>query len=311
MDHPAVGKMSKAEQKTKRDVAIVTGPAGAGRSTAIHALEDFGFEAIDNLPISFLDRLFASDESRRPIAIGIDARTRDFSAAALWEALAQLSANPDLGGSLVFLDCSTDGLLRRFSETRRRHPLAPDGTARQGSERERELLAPLRETADILVDTSEMAPHDLRAELGRWFATPAADGLSISVQSFSYKRGAPRAADIVLDCRFLQNPHWERALRPLTGQDPAVAAHVAADPLYAPFHDRVLDLIQVLLPAFVAEGKSYLTLAFGCTGGRHRSVAVSQSVAKSLAADGWRVSTRHRELERAPVSDGPRRVVNA
>ncbi len=295
----------------RRDVAIITGPAGAGRSTAISALEDFGFEAIDNLPLSFLERLFADENHHRPIAIGVDTRTRDFSVAALWEVLSVLAKKPGLAVNLVYLDCARDVLLRRFSETRRRHPMAPDETPLVGVEREIELLAPLRDCADILVDTSEMSPHDLRAALARWFAQSVDEGLSVSVQSFSYKRGTPRSADIVLDCRFLRNPHWEAALRPLTGLDAEVAEFVAQDPLYDEFLARVLELARLLLPAYAAEGKSYLTIAFGCTGGRHRSVCLAETVMKALAGEGWRVSNRHRELERMPEGAGRRRVVSA
>ncbi|MEM9432269.1 MAG: RNase adapter RapZ, partial [Pseudomonadota bacterium] len=226
--------------------------------------------------------------------------------------LGALAKMPDLSVHLIFLDCSTNVLLRRFSETRRRHPLSPDGNVLAGIEAELALVAPLREGADILIDTTEMSPHDLRAELGRWFGQPTETGLSTSVQSFSYKRGTPRSADLVFDCRFLSNPHWEAELRPMTGLDREVAAHVSSDPLYGPFLERILDLARFLLPAYTAEGKSYLTLAFGCTGGRHRSVAVAEAVMKALAGEGWRVSTRHRELERLSVGGaGRKRVVSA
>ncbi|QHQ37101.1 RNase adapter RapZ [Algicella marina] len=302
--------MTPSDNHNRRDVAIVTGPAGAGRSTAIHALEDFGFEAIDNLPLSFLERLFSSDTTTRPIVIGVDARTRDFSAAALWEALEALSAHPGLNVNLVFLDCATDTLLRRFSETRRRHPMAPSGTPLEGIERELEMLAPLRERADVLVDTTEMSPHDLRAELGRWFGQETVLGLSVSVQSFSYKRGTPRSADMVFDCRFLRNPHWEDHLRPLTGESQPVADYVVSDPNFAGFFDKVVDMTTSLLPAYRTEGKSYFTIAFGCTGGKHRSVATAKKVANALAEAGWQVSIRHRELERLPDGAGLKRMVS-
>lgn len=302
--------MTQQDDHKRREVAIVTGPAGAGRSTAINALEDFGFEAIDNLPLSFLERLFSSDTSGRPIAIGVDARTRDFSAAAVWEALEALTLQAELNVSLVFLDCATDTLLRRFSETRRRHPMAPAGTPLEGIERELVMLAPLRERADILIDTTEMSPHDLRAELGRWFGQEEAAGLSVSVQSFSYKRGTPRSADMVFDCRFLRNPHWEDQLRPLTGESQPVIDYVSADPNFAGFFGKVVDLTTSLLPAYQAEGKSYFTIAFGCTGGKHRSVATAKKTAKALADAGWQVSIRHRELERTPDGAGLKRVVS-
>jgi UPF0042 nucleotide-binding protein len=202
---------------------------------------------------------------------------------------------------LVYLDCDAITLARRYSETRRRHPLSPHETAAIGIARELALLAPLRERADVLIDTRAMTPHELRAEMGRQFgeADAAGDGLAVTLQSFSYKRGVPRGSDMVIDVRFLKNPHWDAALRPLDGRDPVVRAFVEADPAYAPFYARLADLLKFLLPAYKAEGKSYFGLGLGCTGGRHRSVAVVEALAKTLAGDGWRVSIRHRDLERA------------
>lgn len=292
-----------------QDVVIVTGPSGAGRSTAINALEDLGFEAIDNLPLSLLERLLAGGAHDRPLAIGIDPRTRDFSPEGVALALSRLALDPAHNVSLVFLDCDTDTLLRRFSETRRRHPLAPQGTPLQGIDRERSLLAPLVDRAEVMIDTSELSPHELRAEIGRWFGGGRTEELSVSLQSFSYKRGLPRSADMVLDCRFLKNPHWTADLRPLTGQDSAVGAFIETDPLCQPFLERSTDMVELLLPAYKAEGKAYFTLALGCTGGRHRSVYVAESLANGLAQAGWRVSIRHRELERAPREVAPREVV--
>lgn len=296
---------------TQQEVTIVTGPSGAGRSTAINALEDLGFEAIDNLPLSLLERLLSGDAHERPLAIGIDARTRDFSARGVIAALESLSANPALKVSLVFLDCDTDTLLRRFSETRRRHPLAPQETPLAGIERERALLAPLLDRADVMVDTTEMSPHDLREEMDRWFGDAGTAELSVSIQSFSFKRGTPRSADMVLDCRFLRNPHWSAGLRARTGEDADVGAYVAEDPLCQPFLDRTVDMVEMLLPAYKAEGKAYFTLAFGCTGGRHRSVYVARSVANRLAQSGWHVSIRHRELERSPREGALEEVVES
>ncbi len=301
--------MSIGEQSRHREVAIITGPAGAGRSTAIHALEDIGFEAIDNLPLHFLGRLFAGEESTRPIAIGIDPRTRDFDARTLLAELASLAEKPELAVSLVYIDCATEVLVRRFSETRRRHPLSTTETVLDAIQTEQALLATLRNQADVLIDTSEMSPHELRGELARWFGQEAGPGLTISVQSFSYKRGVPRGADMVIDCRFLRNPHWQPALRPMTGQDAPVAAYVQDDPNYPEFTAKLLGLIKLLLPAYKAEGKSYFTLALGCTGGKHRSVCIAESVAESLAQDGWQVSIRHREIERTDSPSGSRKLV--
>ncbi len=279
-------------------VVLVTGPSGAGRATAIHALEDLGFEAIDNLPLTLLPRLLSGPPMGRHLALGMDVRNRDFSVTGLIEVADIIAREAVFDCSLVYLDCDMEVLLRRYSETRRRHPLAPDENPQAGIEREVELLAALRARADILIDTTRFSPNDLRAELARWFQNTAEPGIAVSVQSFSYKRGVPLGLDMVLDCRFLRNPHWQEDLRAGTGLDSRVAEHVAGDERFAPFFDKVLDLLDLLLPAYRDEGKSYFSLGLGCTGGQHRSVFVAEAVAKALARRGWQVSIRHRELER-------------
>jgi len=278
-------------------LVLVTGPSGAGRSTAIHALEDLGFEAIDNLPLRLVPLLLDGPAPTRPLALGMDPRNREFSAEGLLELIDTLSGRADTQLTVLYLDCRDDVLLRRFSETRRRHPLAPAESPETGIRREQGLLAPLRDRADTLIDTSDMNVHQLREEIERWFAPDTGRALALTVHSFSYKRGLPRGIDMVFDCRFLSNPYWVPALRGLDGRDPAVAAHVAADPLFAPFFDRVLDLTRFLLPAYTQEGKAHLSIAFGCTGGQHRSVTLAETLAKALAEDGRQVSIRHRELD--------------
>lgn len=288
-----------------KDFVVVTGPAGAGRSTAIHALEDLGFEAIDNLPLSLLPRLLAGPPMARPLVIGVDARNRDFGVERLVDMLAEIGGQTGQAPTLIYVDCDAGTLIRRYSETRRRHPSSPHETPRIGIEREQALLAPLRARAEVLIDTTGMTPHELRAEIARLFADESpAGGLAVSVESFSYKRGAPRGIDMMMDCRFLRNPHWDAALRPQDGRAPAVAAFVTADPNYMPFYERLVDVVRFLLPAYRAEGKSYFSLGLGCTGGRHRSVCLVEALAKTLAEDGWDVSIRHRELERAAVAAG-------
>ena len=279
-------------------LVLVTGPSGAGRSTAINALEDLGFETIDNLPLSLMERVLSGPLHGRPLALGIDVRNRDFSGDAVVAVLDRLADAPELSTTLLFLDCDPDVLVRRYSETRRRHPLAPSETPDIGIAREVELLVPIRARADLLVDTSDLTPHDLRAEIKRRVGGTVTDRLAISIDSFSYKRGLPRGVDMVFDVRFLKNPHWEPDLKSLSGQDAAVRAYVAADPRYGDFFNRVLGLIESLIPAFKDEGKTYLSVAMGCTGGQHRSVSVAEDLAKALADKGWQVSTRHRELER-------------
>lgn len=295
------------EAPTQR-VVLITGPSGAGRSTAINVLEDLGYEAIDNLPLSLVPRLLDGPARPVPLALGLDVRNRDFSAANLIELIDRLTRLPDYAPEVLYLDCATEQLLRRFNETRRRHPLGQGGAPLDAILAERDMLAPVRARADVLVDTSDLSPHDLKAELARWFDTQPGRRLAVSVQSFSYKRGVPRGVDVMFDCRFLANPHWDPALRPLDGRDPAVQAHVMADPRFAEFFARVRDLVLFTLPAHLEEGKSHLVIGFGCTGGQHRSVTMAEKMADALAKAGWQVSTRHRELERREKAPAPARA---
>ncbi len=286
------------QNPAKSRVVLVTGPAGAGRTTAIRALEDLGYEAIDNLPLRLLPELLSDHAAEARLALGVDTRTRDFSSSILTRFMAQLREQSGAPATLLYIDCRADVLLRRFSETRRRHPLAPSETPGDGIERDFELLAPIRARADVLIDTSDLNVHQLRDEIDRWFKPDRAAALAISIQSFSYKRGLPHGIDMVFDCRFLRNPHWRDDLRSLDGRDPSVASYVREDPHFAPFFDKVESLILSLLPAFIAEGKSHLAIGFGCTGGQHRSVMVTEALSMILAEQGWQVSIRHREMER-------------
>lgn len=296
--------MPETEQQTPKQtqpgqrLILVTGPSGAGRSTAIRVLEDLGYEAIDNLPISLIQRLLSGPPHRQSMALGIDTRNRDFSTAALIDVIDRMSQNQSVPLEVLYLDCSTDVLLKRFSETRRRHPMAPEESPIVGINREFDLLGPIRARADFLIDTKELTPHQLREEVERWFAPSAGQGLAISVNSFSYKRGLPRGIDMVFDVRFLRNPYWEETLRALNGQDAEVAAYVSQDARFQPFFDRVLDMTEMLLPAYIEEGKAHFAIGFGCTGGQHRSVTLTEKLAKALVIAGWQVSIRHRELER-------------
>ena len=282
----------------KQRLILVTGPSGAGRSTAINALEDIGYEAIDNLPLSLLPRLMQGPAHEKPLALGLDTRNREFSTDALMDAIEELSARHAYNFDVLFIDCSDNVLLRRFSETRRRHPMAGADDPLRGIAREKQMLESIRDRASILIDSSELSPHDMRAEITRLFSLEVEQKLSVSLHSFSYKRGLPRSADMVFDCRFLRNPHWEPELRAKTGLDPAVAHYVAQDPRHAAFSQHIKDLCETLLPAYQDEGKSHFTIAFGCTGGRHRSVALTEATSQMLAQSGWQVSCRHRELQR-------------
>ncbi len=279
-------------------VIWITGPSGSGRKTAINALEDMGYEVIDNLPLRLLPAIMKDATEGDRLALGLDVRNRDFSMNAMLDALEDLARNPRSGVQLLYTDAHPEVLLRRYSETRRRHPLSPAESAEVGIERELDLLSPIRARADVLIDTSEMTPHDLKAEIERQFAVGEEGNLAVSIQSFSFKRGTPRGIDMIFDARFLRNPYWEPALRGMNGQDEPVATYIGADPRYEEFFERVKGLVEFLLPQYAQEGKSYLSIGFGCTGGQHRSVALAENLSKALATAGWQVSIRHRELER-------------
>lgn len=286
-------------------VVIVTGLSGAGRTLALKNLEDLGYEAVDNLPVSLLPNLVRPQEGvARPLAIGIDIRTRDFGPEPVQAMLRRLLEDNGLDVRLLFVDCDDEVLRRRFSETRRRHPLALDRPLEDGIRHERALLRPLRALADLMLDTTAMNPADLRRVLAGHFGLESKAPLTVFVTSFSYRRGLPREADLVFDVRFLANPHYDPALRPLTGRDGAVAAFVEGDRDFGAFFESLTGLLERLLPRFTAEGKSYLTLAVGCTGGRHRSVAVAERLAAWVRSKGLQVDLRHRELHGGEEREG-------
>ena len=277
---------------------VVTGMSGAGRSTALKVLEDLGYEAVDNLPLSLLPNLLAAP-APAPLAIGVDVRTRDFGVSALLAALDRLIAQHALALQIVFLDCEDDRLVRRYTETRRRHPLAGDRPVTDGIALERQRVSPLRDRADLVIDTTALSPGDLKRLLYGHFALNTQSRITIFITSFSYRHGLPRDADLVVDVRFLRNPHYVAALRPLTGHDGEVGRFIEADPDFAPFFERLCQWLAPLLPRYEREGKSYLTIAFGCTGGRHRSVYLAERLSAWLREDGRTVAVGHRDLDRA------------
>ena len=209
----------------------------------------------------------------------------------------ELRRQQGTGALLIFLDCSDEALLTRFNQTRRRHPLSPEEDAATGIALERDLLAEVRARADMVIDTSELSPHALKADIEARFSGQVSADLAVSVQSFSYRRGAPQEADMVLDCRFLRNPYWQADLRRLDGQHADIQGFVRGDPLFAAFFEKLCEMLLMLLPAYKAEGKAYFCVALGCTGGRHRSVTVGELLAERLRARGWPTALRHRELE--------------
>ena len=285
----------------RQRILLVTGLLGAGKTTALKVLEDLGWETIDNFPIRLLGRVIEpraadSTELRGPLAIGFDSRTRGFDPRAVIERVKKLAGREDLELTTLFLDCSGQELERRFNETRRRHPLAHDLPAETGIAAERELMEPLRRWADMVISTTSYTTNDLQQVIRERFAPESGAPTTITITSFGFARGMPPVADLVFDMRFLDNPHWDPVLRPQTGQDAAVAAHIRADPAYDEAFTRIRDLILFLLPRYQAQGKAYVNIAFGCTGGRHRSVFLAEEVAEALRGAGFSPTLLHRNL---------------
>jgi UPF0042 nucleotide-binding protein len=285
----------------RQRLLLVMGLLGAGKTTVLRELEDRGWETIDNFPVRLLERLLenprtATGELRPPLAIGFDSRTRGFRPQAVATLLDQLEARDDLILSTLFLECSDRELERRYNETRRRHPLAGDSPVALGIQAERELLRPLRERAETIVDTSEMTTNGLQHATREGFSLDEHRDMTVTVSSFGFSRGMPPLADLVFDMRFLDNPHWDTELRPLTGRDAPVGDFIRRDPAYGEAFERIRDLILLLLPRYQAQGKAYVHIAFGCTGGRHRSVFMAEEIANVLRQAGFSPTLLHRNL---------------
>ena len=279
---------------------IITGLSGAGRSETAHSLEDLGFFVVDNLPPALLPKM--AELTTRPggparVAIVVDARGGVFFGE-LSKALGELKRlHTDY--RIVFLEASDDDLVNRYEATRRRHPLAPGERVVEGIRKERQILGQLRGDADLVIDTSGLTPHELRDRIRGAFAdAPPEEGIQVSVVSFGFKYGAPRDADMQLDVRFLPNPHWVPELRPLAGTDERVRTYVRQQEAYGPFIERLESLLDATVPGFIAEGKSYLTVAVGCTGGHHRSIVVAEELGRYFRQHGLPVVVVHRDLER-------------
>ena len=278
---------------------LVTGMSGAGKSTVLDSLEDMGWDCVDNLPVSLLQAFVDGEESECrlvPAAVAMDARSRGFDADALPGIVRSITG---VRPEILFLDCAGREILRRYNETRRRHPLALDRPAEDGIARERAMMAPLREAADGIIDTTDQTPQDLREELRRRFGNDS-DKPVLTIASFGFARGVARTADLVFDVRFLQNPHWVDALRPLTGKDEPVRDFIRKDPAWDAAMDRLEMLLKDWIPRYWESGKSYVTIAFGCTGGRHRSVCAAVEMAERLQNAGFSPNLRHRDLASEP-----------
>jgi UPF0042 nucleotide-binding protein len=289
------------EEHTSPEVVIITGMSGAGRSEAMHTFEDLGFFCIDNLPPSFLRQLVdlaklpSSNMSR--LAVVNDVRGHEFFTE-LAGTLERLRAE-ELNPHVLFLEASDDVLLKRFKETRRRHPMCEEGQGlAEGIASEREVLSQMRDRADVVIDTSELRPQELRQAIRSRFSESLTDTLAITVYSFGFKHSIPPDADIVMDVRFLPNPHYNPKLRPLTGLDKPVSEFVMSHPETAQFLTKWFDLLDVVVPGYVVEGKQHLAIALGCTGGMHRSVALAEATAAHLSESGYRVAVSHRDIGR-------------
>ncbi len=279
------------------EFVVIAGLSGAGRSQAANVLEDLGWFVIDNLPPALIDKVAELAQSpgsrieRVALVVGSKAEIDEVT-----EGLANLRATAERV-RVLFLEAADEVLIRRYEDTRRRHPLADGDGVGATIAREREVLEPVKAEADVVVDTGTFNVHELRARLVELFGEEShSSGMATTIMSFGYKHGLPLDVDIVLDCRFLPNPHWVEELRPHTGLDPDVRAYVLGQPEASSFLDRIDQLFDLLMPAYIKEGKSYLTVAFGCTGGRHRSVAIAEEVAINLRRRGFDPRVQHRDV---------------
>ena len=277
----------------KNKVVIVTGLSGAGMTSVMKTFEDFGYEVFDNFPLTLVKTLVKQTKKGRPVAIGIDTRSRGFSVGTV------LKKTRALGATLLFITCDAAVLQKRFSETRRRHPLAKDAPASTGIRKERKQLENLHAKADLAIDTTELSIHDLRHILEGHFAIRRKDArLVVTLMSFAFRNGVPREADIVMDVRFVKNPHWVKSLKPKTGLDKPVGDYIKKDPQWGPFVKNFKSLLKPLLPRYAEEGKSYLTIAVGCSGGKHRSVFAVRELGAWLKDMGYTAHIEHRDMRK-------------
>ena len=299
--------MKPKKSSEPQKILLITGVSGAGKTTVLKTLEDLGWETVDNFPIKLAPQLLkipasgSEDGPNTPLALGFDSRTRGFDAGALIEQIKALQTQPNLEIMTLFLDCAGVEIERRYAETRRRHPMAQDRPAMDGVAIDRNLMEPFRRWAETVVDTSKLSAYDLQQVIRERFTSEKTPHSTITVTSFGFSRGVPHNADIVFDLRFLRNPHWDSALRPMTGMDASVAEYVAADPKYDEAMQKIRDLLRFLLPLYDAQGKAYINIAFGCTGGRHRSVHVAETFGNWLREDGFALTVSHRNLTSRPI----------
>lgn len=290
--------MPSVKKTKKRKIILITGLSGAGLSSALKTFEDVGYEVFDNFPLDFVQPLLdQKGHEGTPVAFGLDTRSRGFSPKTILAALETLRTNKKFDVTMIFMTAGNLDLQKRFSQTRRGHPLAKDRPVLDGIRQERTWLKPLMDAADLLIDTSQLSIHDLRRMLeASVHPDESKRKLAVTVMSFGFKNGVPRESDMVLDVRFLQNPHWVPALKAKTGLDKKVQAYVAGDPDFAGFVKSTENMLSLLLPRYADEGKYYFTLAVGCTGGQHRSVYLADLLSKKIKKMGYGPSLRHRDI---------------
>ena len=282
----------------KNELILVIGQSGAGRTTVVHILEDQGFDTLDNVPVHLIPRVAPRELVDKPLALGLDIRSKSFSLQNLMKEISKWKAVSKSRVLILFLECSLDILIKRFSLTRRPHPVPSENNLEQSIKRELKLIAPLREEADFVLDTSNTSPNELRLKLGSIFPLANNRSIQITLQSFSFRSGSPSGLDMVFDCRFLKNPNWEDGLKDLNGTNVEVKKYLNKDESWAPFSESLIKMLSTLIPAFEREGKSYLSIGFGCTGGQHRSVFVAENLYQHLKGKDYDVKILHVMLQR-------------
>lgn len=282
----------------KTSFVIVTGMSGAGLTSALNSFEDLGYEVIDNIPLFLLKKLVEDPEPiPRPLCIGTNVRTRDFHENKFLEIYDLLKQRADIETSIVFLECDEEILQRRYTETRRKHPLAMDRPFMDGLAHERQLITPMREISDHIFDTTNLTVHELKQIISTAFENRVNHKMLVQIMSFSYKKGLPKEADLVFDVRFLKNPYYDEALRELNGTDKRIGEFIQKDEAFREFFDNIVSLLEPLIPRYCQEGKSYLSLAIGCTGGQHRSVYIAECLHEWLKNMRLHVVLLHRDCK--------------
>ncbi|WP_108810242.1 RNase adapter RapZ [Sphingorhabdus sp. Alg231-15] len=290
-----------------KQVLLITGLSGAGKTTTLKTLEDIGWETVDNFPIRLVEGLLntppssSRNDADPPLALGFDSRTRGFDPDNLIKRVKKLQENENFQISTLYLDCAGGELERRYSETRRRHPLALDRPAKEGIALERSQFEPFRRWADHVIDTSDLSTNDLQRQIREEFALQDSDITTVTITSFGFSRGLPNNIDLLFDVRFLSNPFWDPDLKLMTGLDSQVAEYISKDPAYAEALDKFEEMLKFLLPKYVKAGKAYVNIGIGCTGGRHRSVHIAEALSKNLHAAGFSPTVSHRNLASRPM----------